>query len=345
MKKLILTAIVILLLLSCSNKPDYVDQAFYYWKSDEWGLGYGEGKILDTLDVKKLYVKFFEVNHSDVNGNIPISKTSLRYVTGYDNYFDSINVIPTVYIKNEVVLKSTQEELDTLASNINYLIDLYYKDMKCGQPLKEFQMDCDWTPNSKNNYFYFLKSLKKVSGKTISCTLRLYPYKYPDIMGIPPVDKVSLMCYNLMDPLKNEDKNTILDVNELSLYLDKKRDYPVHLDIALPVYSWGQWYSGNNFRGVFYVDSESIKEILQPIKPLWYEVTADKYLQGNYLRAGDRVKYEQVRKEDINKAIAIIKERVVLKDTVTISLFHLDKEQLNRFTYEALFHFYTAFSE
>lgn len=344
MKKLILTAIVILLLLSCSNKPDYVDKAFYYWKSNDWHFSEIEKKILDSAQVTKVYVKFFEVEYNDINGNIPISKTRLKNHF-HDDEHDSIAIIPTVYIKNEVVLKSTKQELDTLASNVNYLVGKYYKDINNKLPLKELQMDCDWTPKSKDNYFYFLKSLKKISGKTISCTLRLYPYKYPDKMGVPPVDKVSLMCYNLMDPLKNEDKNTILDVNELSLYLDKKRDYPVHMDIALPVYSWVQWYSGNAFNGVFYTDKKDIEKSLKPIKPLWYEVVDNVYLEGNYLRVGDRVKYEQVTEDDINKAIAIIKDKVVLKDTVTVSLFHLDEKQLNRFTYETLSHFYTAFSE
>ncbi|MBK7469002.1 MAG: hypothetical protein IPJ43_20660 [Saprospiraceae bacterium] len=60
--------------------------------------------------------------------------------------------------------------------------------------------------------FLFPTKLKSISDKEISATLRLYPYKYTDNMGVPPVDKVMLMCYNLLNPLENLKQNSILDL-------------------------------------------------------------------------------------------------------------------------------------
>ncbi|WP_338410833.1 hypothetical protein [uncultured Flavobacterium sp.] len=42
------------------------------------------------------------------------------------------------------------------------------------------------------------------------------------------------MCYNLLNPLVSKKQNSILDVDELSQYLNVTSKYPLHLDIALP---------------------------------------------------------------------------------------------------------------
>ncbi|WP_449399704.1 hypothetical protein [Chryseobacterium wanjuense] len=53
----------------------------------------------------------------------------------------------------------------------------------------EIQIDCDWTAGIRDDYFKFLKELKKVSGKEITCTLRLHQVKDKNLTGIPPVEK------------------------------------------------------------------------------------------------------------------------------------------------------------
>lgn len=341
MKNILLFALVLCLLLSCSNKIENVEKSFYYWKSDQWNMSSKEIDVIKDLKVPKIYIKFFEVDHNENYGNFPISKTTLRL---YD--LDSLTIVPTVYLKNEIFKISSKPGLDTLASNINFLINKYSKDkFERTKPVKEFQMDCDWTLTTKENYFYFLKKLKEISKKEISCTLRLYPYKYPEKMGIPPVDKATLMCYNLVNPLENHSKNSILDVGELELYLNKKRKYPLHLDIALPVYSWMQVYQNNRFANVIYNSHKEILKSLKEIKPMWYEVTKDTVVNDFYLRVGDKIKYENLTPEKIDKAIQVIRKNVVFDENTTVTLFHLDEEQLSSYTNEELSGFYTNFSK
>lgn len=247
-----------------------------------------EKQRLKDVGATKLYVKFFEVEKNAGMGIIPIAKSNLN--TSYYPGEDTLKVVPTVYLRNEVFSNTTRGELDSLAENVNFLIAKYKKENYSeGEESGEYQMDCDWTPSTKYNYFYFLKKLKAISKKEISCTLRLYPYKYPDKMGVPPVDKVMLMCYNLINPLENHDKNSILDLKELSSYLNN-HDYPLHLDVALPLYSWMHVYQNNNFSEVIYTDTKAIKSILRKEKNLWYEVKKDTVVNEFYLRAGDKVK-------------------------------------------------------
>ena len=279
-------------------------------------------------------------------GGIPIAKSRLQNSYYEDEKLpNNIDLIPTVYIKNDVFLKSSKQELDTLAANIDFLAVKYTKRYNTGLKVKELQMDCDWTLKSGENYFYFLKQLKKISGKQISCTLRLYPYKYPDRMGVPPVDKVTLMCYNLINPLESKNQNSILDVGELSKYLNKRKEYKLHIDIALPVFSWAQLYQNNRFKGIIYPEGELDKKWLKQLKPFWYEVTHDTVIEDIYIREGDRIKYENITDKNITEAIDIIKKNVVLTDTTTVTLFHLDDNQLKKFSYETLFGFYSAFSK
>ncbi|MDR6761688.1 hypothetical protein J2Y38_001897 [Flavobacterium sp. 2755] len=341
MKKIMLFVFIPSLFLGCSNKIENVEKSFYYWKSNSWQLSDNEKARMRDLQVNKLYVKFFEVDHDENYGDFPISKTSLRY------YGEQIlTIVPTVYIKNEVFKNTNEKRMDTLADNVNFLINKYTKEnFEKANPVTEFQMDCDWTLKTKDNYFYFLKKLKAISKKQISCTLRLYPYKYPEKMGTPPVDKATLMCYNLVNPLDNHSKNSILDLKELGLYLNKEKKYPLHLDIALPTYSWMQVYQNNKFSKVIYDNQKEILESLKKIKPLWYEVTKDQLAGDFYLRIGDKIKYEVLTPEQINQAIEIIKKNVVFDPETTVRLFHLDEEQLSKYNDEALSGFYTNFSK
>ena len=199
-------------LFSCKNetKIKNVERAFYYWKSDKYSFDEIEKEQLDSMKVNKLYVKFFEVKNDKTLGNIPFAKTSLQYEKyeyedakreKKDIGFYKTKIIPTVFVKNDVFLNSSKPQIDTLASNVSFLIDKYYTERFVGfEKYNEIQIDCDWTIKSKEDYFYFLKQLSQKSSKEISCTLRLYPYKYRTKMGIPPVKKATLMCYNLIQP-------------------------------------------------------------------------------------------------------------------------------------------------
>jgi hypothetical protein len=330
-------------LASCNHKVENIERALYYWKSNEWDLSDKEKQVCSSLNTQKLYVKFFEVDYSSDMGSYPISKTSLILSQTGDLKLKS--VVPTVYLRNSVFLNSSKEDLDILADNINFLINKLKTAQFRDVTTTEFQMDCDWTPKTKDNYFYFLQKLKFISGKQISATLRLYPYKYPDKMGVPPVDKVMLMCYNLLNPLENPSKNSILDLSELKSYLQDARTYPIHLDIAVPTYSWAQVYHNERFSDVLYTDAKQLKKILKQEKSLWYEVIQDTVVNNTFLRVGDKIKYEEIDAAKLKSAIALLKQSIDFDKNTTVALFHLDDIQLNNFTNEELTFFYTDFSK
>lgn len=342
MKKLLLLALIVTL-ASCNHKIKKVERAFYYWKSEEWNLTDSEKQSCDSLQTEKLYLKLFEVDFNEEMGNFPIAKSHLGSWQLHNLNLKSI--VPTVYLRNIVFLKSSKKDLDVLADNINFLISKRQSEDFKEDSITEFQMDCDWTPKTKDNYFYFLQKLKEISGKEISVTLRLYPYKYPDKMGIPPVDRVMLMCYNLLNPFENPNKNSILDVAELKDYLKDAKQYPKHLDVALPIYSWAQVYHNESFSAVLYANAQDLASIMKEEKPMWYDVIKDTVINNTYLRVGDKIKYEATDAKKIKQAIALLKQYISFDKNTTIALFHLDEKQLNNFTNEELTSFYTDFSQ
>ncbi len=345
MKKILLLGMVSLFLFSCSkeHKVQKVERAFYYWKSGS--IDSGEQTALKFYNAKKLYVKYFEIDYSEAMGNYPLDKTEVSNLDKSD--FDSLSVVPTIFIKNEIFQYNKESDLYRLADNIVFLIDKYSKEkFEKMTVADEIQIDCDWTKSTKDKYFTLLKNIKEISKKNLSCTLRLYPYKYPEIMGTPPVDRVTLMCYNLVKPLTNAAKNSILDLEELESYLNLKKEYPVPLDVALPIYSWTHWYQNNRFSGLLTLGSKEITAFAKPIKPMWYEVTKDTTLNyETYFRKGDQLKCEEINAKIIKEAIAIIKKSVVLENGCTITLFHLDEHILNQYSNEEIDGFFTAFTK
>lgn len=332
-----------------------IERGFYYWKNTTYSFDSAELSYLKNLRTQKLYVKFFEVEEDPVFFAAPIAKSILRisdYSSDYERKEDSalsvvmehLEIIPVVFVKNEVLRSATHGSLDTLADNIDFLVTKYLCERMSSYCLnKELHIDCDWTAKTKDNYFYLLNAIKKVSGVTLSCTLRLYPYKYPELMGVPPVDKVTLMCYNLTSPLENENGNSILDNAELESYLKNAKEYPIHMDVALPVFSWMHVYQNDEFAGIISSNEIDMNYDLKEIKPMWYEVQNDKEIGNIFLREGDKIKLEEVSDKTIEGAISLIKEYVSFDDTITVTLFHLDSDNLKKYSDEALSGFYTGF--
>ena len=330
---------------SCKHKVVGIERGFYYWKSDDYTFQKQEVDVLKKLAVKKLYVKFFEVEYSKVFGVRPTSKSSVNfhYQVNGDPAPD-VNVIPVVFIKNDVFTNTKQEDVNSLADNILFLIAKRYKEHgNQDSVFHEIQFDCDWTASTKEKYFALLKYLKKLTGKTISCTLRMYPYKYAEMMGVPPVDKATLMCYNLNNPLENENKNSILDADEIKKYLNTKKAYPLHLDVVLPLNSWMLYFQNNQFVALLH-NQDNINLFAEPIKPLWYRVTKDTMVSNIFIREGDKIKYEDVSEDELKKVTALLKAKLNLSGTATISFFHLDKTTLNKYSHETVDSLYNSFN-
>ncbi|AZA79042.1 hypothetical protein EG347_16740 [Chryseobacterium sp. G0186] len=302
--KILRILFVCFLLASCTKKENH-PYTFYYWKT-YLKLDKEERKALDQASVPYLYTRFFDVDK--IGGKFQ----PVAVITKDNSFQTNKQIVPTVFITNQTMLGISSEEIKFLAESIHHLIqkkaEEYHLKMN-----NEIQIDCDWTAGTRDDYFKFLKELKRVSGKEITCTLRLHQVKDKKKTGVPPVEKVYLMCYSTSSPLKKSDKNSILDVGILKSYLSKMEDYPIRkVEVALPIYSWG--IVTNHLDKHRLINALSKKDLENPnfkkISDHEVEILKDGFYFGNYLNKGFKIKVEEISEEQLEDVISFLEKKI-----------------------------------
>jgi hypothetical protein len=228
LKKIALIGILFCFFISCQQQEQPII-SFYYWKTI-FRLSPKEKNTLTENKVKRLYIRYFDIDLSPKTQK-PFPRSPIRFEETTNNF----EIIPVVYIKNKVMLDSNLNVLD-LAQKTNSFIQQI--NLKNNINIQEIQIDCDWTLESKDNYLRFIETFKKISNKKLSATIRLHQIKYFKKTKIPNVDRGVLMYYN-MGTIAPDSLNSIYDRNISNRYLSSLQHYPLPINIALPIYSWG----------------------------------------------------------------------------------------------------------
>jgi hypothetical protein len=310
---------------ACRWQKRAATPAFYYWKQDfSWSKQ--DSLKADSFQLKKMYVKFFDVKKT-VNGQVlPVS--TLENIEKVPSY---LTIIPVVYIQNEVF---ELENPDVLAKKIHIRLCDMLKNKECTS-VEEIQIDCDWTATTREAYFKFLKKFKTLlsASTKLSATIRLHQIKYAQKTGIPPVDKGLLMYYNMGDIKNITTENSILDNKEGAKYLDRRHKYPLPLDFALPIFEWSVLYQKNQFSAIFSnINTLNINSLdfLKVEKKNNYVCVKDTLWNGIYLRPGDKIRHEFVQKEDLDLAAKICAD-VSNNPNPIIIFFHWEKNNLQQY--------------
>lgn len=315
--KILQLLFAILFLVSCSEKKAH-PYTFYYWKTN-LALDKTEKKALAESTTHYLCTRFFDVDKTDGKFE-PVA-----VITKDRSFSTEKEIIPTIFITNRTFFKITDDEIDFLSKSIDALIEKKVKNYLLSAS-KEIQIDCDWTAGTRDDYFKFLKKLKQISGKEITCTLRLHQVKDKNIMGVPPVEKVYLMCYSTSSPLENSDKNSILNVAVLKSYLSKLEEYPLKkIEVALPIYSWG--IVTNHLGKHKLINALSEKDLENPdfrkISDHEIEITKDGFYFNHFLSKGFRVKTEEITGEETDQVIRFLDKKI---GNYTVIYYQLDSK-------------------
>ncbi|MBB6371751.1 hypothetical protein [Chryseobacterium shigense] len=296
--------LILLLFASCKRKENHA-YTFYYWKT-HLRLDQEERKALDQASVPYLYTRFFDIDK--VHGKFQ----PVAVITRDNSFQTGKQIVPTVFITNQAMYQISSEEIRFIAKNIHELVQKKAKEYNV-KINNEIQIDCDWTAGTRDDYFKFLKELRKVSGKEVTCTLRLHQVKDKIQTGIPPVEKVYLMCYSTSSPLENSDRNSILDVTILKSYLSRLEDYPVKkMDVALPIYSWG--IVTNHLEKHKLINALSRKDLENPgfkkISDNEVEIIKDGFYFGSFLNKGFRIKVEEISEEQLQDVTRFLEKKI-----------------------------------
>ncbi|SMP19892.1 hypothetical protein [Chryseobacterium profundimaris] len=310
----------LLLVFSCTKKKTH-PYTFYYWKT-KLSLNAPEKEALNKTTVPYLYTRFFDV---DKYGE---KFQPVGVITKDESFNIQQQIVPVIFITNRTFFYIKKDEIHLLAQSINDLIKKKITDYHLSAA-GEIQIDCDWTAGTRDDYFAFLKELKKISGKNITSTLRLHQVKDKTKMGIPPVDKVYLMCYSTSSPLESSDKNSILDVHILKSYLKDIDKYPIKkIEVALPIYSWG---IVTNYLGKHkLINALSEKDLehsdFKKISNHEIEIVKDGFYFGNYMNKGFRIKVESISDSQLAEVIDFLDKKI---NRYSIIYYQLDRKFVN----------------
>lgn len=282
-----------IIMYSCST-PTLPKISFYYWKT-VFNLSTLERETLSANKVNNLYIRYFDVD-IDTQSQQPVPLSPIRFAQKANKY----RVIPVIYIKNRVMLQE-KTNLRELAAKIFTLIQQINKSQ--GLTCNEIQIDCDWTVKSRDNYLRFLEYFKTTSQTKISATIRLHQIKYFLTTKIPNVDRGILMYYN-MGHIGIDSLNSIYDRNIANKYINSLDKYPLNLDIALPIYSWGVHQSNKTVISLIskarVSDFASDCNYLQQNSNIFVAKQANIKL-GSYFKATDVVKIEAISPDELKE--------------------------------------------
>ncbi|MBF4493719.1 hypothetical protein IR010_14310 [Flavobacterium sp. MR2016-29] len=291
MIKRIFLGCLFFLLVACgkSNRPII---AFYYWKTI-LKFSETEKEILHDNKVNKLYVRYFDVGlHPKTQQPIPISPIHFQENTS------NFEIVPVIFIQNKVMLLSNIDINDLAQKTVRLVEEINSKNkIDC----KEIQIDCDWTLKSKDNYLKFIEKFKTLSRKKLSATIRLHQVKYFKKTKIPNVDSGVLMYYN-MGTIANDSLNSIYSEKIAKKYLASLKKYPLHLDFALPIYSWAIHIRNQKVIGLR--SKLNLSELrkdgnFQQISTIFFKTKHSNYKNGIFYEENDLLKIEALSSENL----------------------------------------------
>jgi hypothetical protein len=323
---------IVLCLLGCTNRRE-VQPAFYHWKST-LALTDTEVDYLNALKIKRLYVKFFDV-FWDASLQMPAPTASLVI-----QRLPEQEIVPCIFITNQTFKQLTDNQIFTLANRVVLKLEELWLQTQ-DRALREVQFDCDWTGATRERFFQFLQAIQQQRPAwLLSATIRLHQVRDYKQTGVPPVQRGMLMFYNTGDLESWSEDNSILNLRLAEGYLtsDALQRYPMPLDVALPIFAWGVLFrEGRMIRLLNNLQTAQLSDTIrfQLLSPQRFEVRQSTFLDGHYLYAGDRLRLESVRAEQLIHSAHLLRSQLK-NQNLTVSFYHLDTATIKYFPHEAL---------
>jgi hypothetical protein len=157
--------------------------------------------------------------------------------------------------------------------------------------------------------------------------------------GVPSVDYGTLMYYN-MGNISLEIGNSIYEQKTALRYLPSLSAYPLKLNVALPIYSWGVHIRNHKVIGLLNKMSED--DLLSDNRfhendNGAFEVIRSDFVGGRYLETKDVIKIESITPHDIQQMVSDLHKfsskninEFIFFDLDSINLKHYEKDLFNK---------------
>lgn len=244
--KYITACLLATLMAACGKGGDDGERvrSVYYW-STVLDIDSTKQAFIDRHGINRMYVRYFDVVIGE-DGR-PVPNATLRFRTGVPR---GMEIVPTVYIVNDCMATDTT---DLARLTLRRIMQMNATN-DVGN-VKEIQIDCDWTRRTRQRYFSFLRTLRRLAaaeGIEVTATIRLHQLAE----SAPPVKRGVLMMYNTGDFTDISCGKPILDMRDAAPYLRHLADYELPLSAAYPIYSWRILFRGGRYVGIMHRDDD-----------------------------------------------------------------------------------------
>jgi hypothetical protein len=221
-----------------------IERAFQY-RGATLKLSAPELAALSATGATRLYLRLFDVDWP-TGAPAPLPAAPLRLLEGV-RMPDKLEIVPVIVLPEAIFRRLDEAGVALLAAKVWAQVRGQLPAIRTAStpPLRELQLDCDWTGASRAGYFAFAKALGHLvrpAGVALSATLRLHQVKYRERTGVPPVERGMLLFFGMgnAQPADGppEADRAIFDPSIASGYLERLQAYPLPVDLALPILSW-----------------------------------------------------------------------------------------------------------
>jgi len=312
----------------CNTNPPktygQVTRSFYFWKT-VFALSAEQRNILRQLNVERLYIKLFDVDwNATRKAALPLASVSFE-----EPLPPEIAMVPVVYITNKTFVNLPDTMVTSLADSVYHKMQTLLAKSGTKNP-EEIQFDCDWTSATADKFFAFIRAFKlklQPEQTLVSATIRLHQVKYSSKTGIPPADRGVLMFYNMGNFKHPHTGNSILDLNEARRYLQPLNRYPLPLDVALPLFSWGVVFRNGQFTNLINQlntqTANNLPQLLQPLGKGHYRALQSGIINGSHIGKDDVIRVEEVPLSAALKSARWLSKQLGTTNNLHVALYHL----------------------
>ncbi len=325
-------ALAVVAAVACSTPARSADgpppaRGFYYWRTT-FRLAPAEQRALAELGVSRLYVRAFDVEW-DAATSTPSMIGKLVPAAG-ERVPAGIEVVPVVFLREEVFRRGARR-VRGLARDVWAEVRRRMQLLEVAP--RELQLDCDWTDTTQDAFFAFVAAVREEAGIPLGATIRLHQIKYRERTGVPPVERGMLMFYNMGRFSADPGARAIFDPASAARYLARVSEYPLPLDVALPIWSWTLHLRDDVVIDLLQsTDPDELAALpfLRRAGPDRHVATRSAFLHGAMIREGDALKIEVTGPAEALAAAAQIAPHLAAGSRRTVSLFDLSERNLAR---------------
>ncbi|MGM9840612.1 MAG: hypothetical protein ACI31D_00250 [Candidatus Limisoma sp.] len=317
----------------------------YYWKT-VFDLDTADYAFLFGHNVGRIYLRMFDVTVEHNNAgtfNAVVPNASMRIpdeCRSAVDYLSEKRIVPVVYVTVEA-LKAAKGEEGTLASLIVERVRRMcsYNEFTNVEGL---QLDCDWTTSTEQSFFALCDSTRSQIARrhlqwSLSSTIRLHQLS----RKAPPVDYGVLMVYNTGNFNDPDARNSIIDIDDVEPYLSRLDDYPLHLDVAYPTYSWQLLFRQGRFIGLLNGVNVADTAHFASAGTNCHRAICDVIYNDKVIRKGDVIRTEASTFDDVRTVKDAVERRLAGRPHSNI-LYHLDQRNLSKYSSDEIDKLYST---